>query len=94
MDTKFGHIPHGGAEQPHPMLVQAVYLGALDALKAAPGPTKRELFAAMAMQGELAAQSADLGEFTKGTEVSLARRSVELADALLAALAEEESDAA
>ena len=46
------------------------------------GLTKRELFAAMAMQGELASYGPDPGPRTS----SVARFSVEMADALIAEL--------
>tara|TARA_Y100001938_G_scaffold141417_1_gene211107 strand:- start:823 stop:1026 length:204 start_codon:yes stop_codon:yes gene_type:complete len=55
----------------------------------ATGLTKRELFAAMAMQG----LSANPGYVESLDAARLARWSVSQADALLAALAEEESDA-
>jgi hypothetical protein len=49
------------------------------------GLTKRELFAAMAMQGWLASFGAD-AEITPTGKVQVAELAVELSDALLAAL--------
>ena len=53
-----------------------------------PGLTKREYFAAKAMQGELAAQTEESGFYREGNEEPLVRVAVKRADALLAALAE------
>lgn len=50
------------------------------------GLTKRELFAAMAMQGELASQNERLGYWYDGRSDVLAERSVAHADALLSRL--------
>lgn len=53
-------------------------------------PTKRELFAAMAMQGELASQGAH-GGWNQSEANSLAIRCVIFADALLAELEKKEN---
>ncbi|MCP4661014.1 MAG: hypothetical protein GY856_36900 [bacterium] len=52
-----------------------------------PGLTKREYFAAMAMQGELAAQSEEDGMWDQNSPEHLAERCVAFADALLEELA-------
>lgn len=54
------------------------------------GLTKREYFAANAMQGELAAQTEESGFYREGNEEPLVRVAVKRADALLAALAEKQ----
>lgn len=51
------------------------------------GLTKREYFAGLAMQGELACQSVDIGEYlTDKSFALLAKRACAIADALLAEL--------
>jgi len=50
-----------------------------------PGMSLRDYFAAKAMQGELACQSPELGEYSTGASVAgLAQVSYEIADAMLA----------
>lgn len=49
------------------------------------GMTLRDYFAAKAMQGELAAQSPELGEYTDTCIDMLAKRSYAIADAMLKA---------
>lgn len=60
----------------------------------APGLTRRELFAAMAMQGELSAQGGEAGPWAhKGKDVGLlASRCVAFADALIAELDKSDAD--
>ena len=47
------------------------------------GMTLRDYFAAKAMQGELAAQSVELGEYTLGCLKLLAEKAYRIADAML-----------
>ena len=51
------------------------------------GLTKREYFAAMAMEGELASQSAEIGEYSDDASIKLLGiRAVKMADSLIEAL--------